>query len=188
MTHSHDPDHPYVLPLDLRDAAEAAADDLRKQIHYIERDYLVERDVTVLLFDQTGTPIELKVGDLMRFLSLNRKRTLDSADAGKQVTEENPHASRASQTVLRIVVVYFDELRKLICKGKKGSLGAATQGAIAGIAAWLIGVLGVDQHAATGVAVAILITLLSATKGAFCRLTEEQAKALLTEASNNKTK
>jgi hypothetical protein len=186
MPHPHHPDDPYALPPDLRHAAQAAADDLRKRIQYIDGNYLVERDEAVLLFDPTGSSIELKSRDLMHFLSLNRKRTLDSVDGGKNVPEENRLAGKAGQAILRIVVVYFDELRKLICKGKKGSVGAATQGVIAALVTWLTGHMGVDQHAATGVAVGILITLLSATKGAFCRLTEDHAKALLADASKSK--
>jgi hypothetical protein len=188
MRRQFHPDHPYVLPPQLVQAAAVARDELRKQIEYVEGKYLAERDITLLTLETESGAITLKASDLMEFLSLNRRRALDSAVGSSKAPDVNRLVTKAGKTVLEFVTIYFDELRKLICKDRKVSLSAAIEGTLASIAVWLTSQLGVASHEAIAVAIGILIALLTATKGAFCRMTEEEAKARLAAARRTKLK
>lgn len=46
--------------------------------------------------------------------------------------------------------------------------------------------LGVDEKAATAAATAILIAIMTATKGAFCKMTADEAKKAIAEAKSAK--
>jgi hypothetical protein len=177
---------PYVLPRELTQVAAASEAEIRKAIQYVEGGYLLHREVTVLRIDEDGVAAELTASELARFLSYLRPMTLDSGTPTKRTPPEPPLSSRAGKNILRFASLYFDEIRALVCKRKKQSLGTTTHAALVAIAGWLSSHFGVDSPAVTGVAAAILIAVLTATKGAFCKMTAPEAKAALVAAGKEK--
>jgi len=172
----------YILPLELTEAAKAAEAEVRKSIEHVEGAYLVRRQVAIFHIEEDGIRAELTANELIAFFSYLRPLTLDSATPLKRATPEPKLSSRAGQNILRFTSLYFDEIRAQICKGKKQSLGTTTHGALVALASWLSGHLGMESSVVTGVAAAILIAALTATKGAFCKMTAPEAKAALTKA------
>lgn len=177
---------PFELPRELTQAAAAAEVELRKAIQYVEGGYLVHRQVALLHIDEDGVTAELTASELIGFLSYLRPMTLDSATQTKRTPPEPPLASRAGKRILRFISLYFDEIRALLCNRKKQSLGATTHAALVAIAGWLSSHFGMDSPAVTGVAAAILIAILTATKGAFCKMTAPEAKASIVAARKEK--
>lgn len=183
MANYEDPfnDRTYVLPADLLTAASEAEADVRKFIQHSEHGFLLHRQITVLSFHDDAGKEEVSASDIVRLLSELRPRTFDSASGGPPQKTEISLTSTVGSNIIRFIGLHFDELRDLICN-KKG-LTTTTHGAIAGIAAWLISHLGVSEHSiATATATAILAAILTATKGAFCKMTAPEAKASLTAA------
>ena len=82
------------------------------------------------------------------------------------------------RNILRFIDLWLEELRGIICKGAK-SLSGTTHTLIVALSSRLATKFGVQPHIATAVATAILVAILTATKGAFCKMTAEQAKAAL---------
>jgi hypothetical protein len=177
-------DRRYRLPPELlRDAREADAE-LRRAIERVEGRYLVHRAVTVVRFGDQGGKVHLMTGsELLGFLTpFVHKETRDSAY--RSPSNGNPDVvirvkSTASTNIRRFVELYFDEIRRRICKGGPRNLSATTHAALVALANWLATHIGVYEKASTALAAAILISILSATKGAFCRMTTEEAKAAL---------
>jgi hypothetical protein len=87
-------------------------------------------------------------------------------------------------SIKKFVLYFFNNLRKLICPkaGTKPSLSTGGQAAITAIAVWAAGALGLAAHVATSLASAALILIATATKGAFCDMTAEMAKAAIKKA------
>jgi hypothetical protein len=177
---------PYILPLDLTQAAAAAEAEIRKTIEHVEGGYLVHRQVAIIHIDENGVRAELTANELIAFLSYLRPLTLDSATPTKRSTPEPKLSSPAGKSILKFTSLYFDEIRAQICKGKKQSLGTTTHAALVAIAGWLSSHFGMESPAVTGVAAAILIAALTATKGAFCKMKASDAKASIEAASKNR--
>lgn len=80
---------------------------------------------------------------------------------------------------------FFAEIRACICddKRRKKVLGptAATTASVAAVAAWATHQFGLTEPIAVGLATSVLTIIASATKGAFCKMSEEEAKQSLTE-------
>jgi hypothetical protein len=87
-------------------------------------------------------------------------------------------------SIKKFVLYFFNNLRKLICprSGTKPSLSTGGQATITAIAVWIAGSLGLAAHVATSLASAALILIATATKGAFCDMTAEMAKAAIKKA------
>jgi hypothetical protein len=167
----------YKLPPDLLRAAQEADETIRQAIQSVEGRYLVRRQIEVLrIQDEHGTA-SVSASELLQFLSpLTRSISHDSAD-GKPI----PHRSMSlsgvvGNNILRFAEQFADQLRTVICKGKKDALSTTSYSAIAALATWLASHSGIEPHLATAVATAILIAVLTATKGAFCKMTAREAK------------
>jgi hypothetical protein len=81
------------------------------------------------------------------------------------------------QSISRFLMLFFEEIRSLVCKGKKKSEpGIAAAGIVAGIAAWVAKHFGIDHVTAQAIGASLMIALVTATRGAFCKMTAEQAK------------
>jgi hypothetical protein len=143
----------------------------------------VHRQVAVLHIGEDGVRAELTASELVAFLSYLRPLTLDSATLTKRTVPEPPLSSRAGKNILKFTSLDFDEIRALICKRKKQGLGTTAHAALVAIAGWLSSHFGMESPAVTGVAAAILIAALTATKGAFCKMTAPEAKAAVTAAN-----
>lgn len=97
------------------------------------------------------------------------------------VANDNP---TIPASIKRLILHFFNNLRKLICPraGAKPSLSTGGQATISGIAVWLAAHLGVAVGVATSLATAVLVVIATATKGAFCDMTAEMAKAAIQKA------
>ena len=76
---------------------------------------------------------------------------------------------------------FLINIRKIICPNakKKVVMGAASTGIVGALALWLVRTFGITSEVAETFASAVLITIATATKGAFCDMTAEMAKAAL---------
>ena len=87
-------------------------------------------------------------------------------------------------SIKRLILHFFNNLRKLICPraGAKPTLSTGGQATIGGLSVWLAAHLGLAVGVATSLATAVLIVIATATKGAFCDMTAEMAKAAIQKA------
>jgi hypothetical protein len=173
---------PYKLPAELIGAAQEVGWKLARSLEEISGSYLVQRQEKGLAFQDGAKTIELSSGEIARFLNQLRPLTLDSATPTKRRDPEIRFGSATATSILRFVELWMDELRGIICKGAK-ALSGTTHAVIVALSSWLATKLGVQPHIATAVATAILVAILTATKGAFCKMTAEQAKAALAAAA-----
>jgi hypothetical protein len=169
---------PYVLPRDLIGAAQDTSWELSRSLEEISGRYLTHRQVTAISFEDGATTVKLGASEIARFLGQLRPLAMDSATPAPPRTPEIKFGSTTAKSVLRFIELFLEELRGIICKGGK-SLSTTTKGALVAVASWLAAKFGVLPHIATAVATAILVAALTATKGAFCKMTAEQAKAAL---------
>jgi hypothetical protein len=171
----------YVLPAALRSEVAQTTADLRKLVEHVSGEYLVYRHIPVVRFGEEKREVVVDAGDLLRFLKpLAGTLTLDSLDRRVVQSPAASLAGSAGRKLLRFAELNFYELRALICK-KKSKVGsyavsAVETGAIAGLVDWLMQNYGVHASFAKSLAVAILVALLTASKGAFCKMTEKAAK------------
>jgi hypothetical protein len=86
-----------------------------------------------------------------------------------------------SSTFNRFVLLFLHEIREIICDKKKAqrvSKGSdVTAGSVVtGLAAWISTKFGLADPVSVGVATAVLLSVIYATKGAFCKMTNEEVK------------
>jgi hypothetical protein len=176
--------HSYALPPELLKAAQEEEGRIRGAIEHVEGNYLVHRQVLVLQFKDNLGVADITSSDLARFFSpLVRSRAHDSAAATPQGAPVVSLTDKAGKTILRFLSLYFDQIRDMVCKGNKKSLSAPAHAGLVALAGWLSSHLGVERHEATAAAAAILIAILIATKGAFCKMTASEAKSALDSAA-----
>lgn len=115
-------------------------------------------------------------------------RSLPSADSIKAEKSLGGvgHLNRAwfSSTFNRFILLFLSELRMLICKNTKAGRSTAksqttTEGIATGMAAWIATKFGVSDPVALGIAAAVLLSILYATKGAFCKMTDAEVEKSL---------
>jgi hypothetical protein len=172
----------YVLPPELVLAAATAEAEIIKNIEHVQNNYLVHRQVNLLRFEDSEGTAQLTTSELAGFLSLLRPRTFDSALGTTKPSANVPLTSATARIILRFAARFFDEIRDQICKGKKRSLDATTNAVLVALAGWLANRVGMNPPLTTAFASGMLIAILTATKGAFCKMTEEEAKSMLAEA------
>jgi len=186
-------DFSYRLPPELLQDAREADAALRRSIEHIEGRFLVHRAVTVVRFSDQDGKAQLTGSELLGFLMpFVHKEARDSAyrsgsrgDPGVVIGDRGVSIkvkSAEGTNIRRFVELYFDEIRRRICKGGARNLSATTHAALVALASWLATHIGVYEKASTALAAAILISILSPTKGAFCRMSAEEAKAALKKA------
>jgi hypothetical protein len=177
-------DSPYGLPQELLRAASDATAQLRRSVEYVDGGFLLQRETRVLEFQTgAGNVIALQGNDLLNFLRpLVSTSTFDSAiPASRPPAAAVSFATTAGRKIRDFVELYFYELRALVCKkNKKNSpISPGTTVALAGVTHWLLEHFGIQEEYAKTMATAILVALLTATKGTFCKMTENEAKAAL---------
>ena len=108
-----------------------------------------------------------------------RKKAAKKLVKSKSSTSEI--ASRIPKPVREFCMYFLINIRKLICPTSKGKvvLGGATTGLIAALANWLAATFGLTNEMAKAFATTVAITIFTATKGAFCDLTNPMVKAAL---------
>jgi hypothetical protein len=172
----------YSMPDDLWRAAREAESELRKSVQALEGSYLVYRQIPLVTFSSGARDVELEASDLLRFLEpLLAGAAYDSAEGRAQPRRGVSFTSAAGRKIRQFIEVYLYELRTLICKKAKTnfSLSSQTTIAIAGMTHWLLEHFGMHAEYAKSLATGILVALLTATKGAFCKMTADEAKAVL---------
>jgi hypothetical protein len=89
--------------------------------------------------------------------------------------------SNTPKPVRDFSIHFLINIRKIICPNAKNKavLGAASTGIVGALALWLVRTFGITSEVAETFASAVLITIATATKGAFCDMTAEMAKAPL---------
>lgn len=172
----------YKLPADLVGVAQDASWKLSKSLEEISGGYLTQRQVTALTFQDGPKTIQMSAGEIARFLGQLRPMAMDSATPIPRRDLVIGFAGTVGTNILRFIELWLEELRGIICKGAK-SLSGTTHTVIVALSSWLATKLGVQPHIAAAVATAILVAILTATKGAFCKMTAEQAKAALAAAA-----
>jgi hypothetical protein len=88
-------------------------------------------------------------------------------------------------SVHEFIARFLSEIRRIVCKNSSSSrtLGHTTTGALAALGTWVMGQFNVESHIAIAVAAAILVAISSAAKGAFCKMTEAQAREAFPRAA-----
>lgn len=104
--------------------------------------------------------------------------------AKKRVVSQPPApdiTSRIPKPVREFCIYFLINIRKLICPTGKGKivLGGATTGLIAALTNWLATTFGLTNEMAKAFATTVAITIFTATKGAFCDMTNAVVKASL---------
>lgn len=92
--------------------------------------------------------------------------------------------AKIPKAILDFTILFAVHIRKIICptRNHKVVLGNATSGAVGALAIWLMRKFGITDAVAEGYAAVILVTIVTATKGAFCDMTAGMAKAALKKA------
>lgn len=174
----------YKLPPELLRAAREADDVIRKAVEHVESSYLVHRQIDILRVEDVQGAASVSASELLRFISpLTRSIVHDSADNKPTTQQAISFSGVVGKNILRFVEQFFDQLRGIICRGRKGSLSTTSYSVIATLAQWLSSHTGIEPPLATAAATAILIAILEATKGAFCKMTASEAKKAFANAS-----
>jgi hypothetical protein len=176
----------YAIPGELLHEARDAERLLREKSQRVEGRYLTLRTFPVLQFNEKGSRGQISNRDLMEFLSPPaRQRAFDSAAPAHVPVSDVPFKSRAGRVIVHFIELFFEEIRRKICKSNKTnfSVGAHMAAALTALAHWLADRFGIASELAKVSASAVLIAIATASKGAFCRLTAEGAlEAILTAA------
>lgn len=165
---------------------------LRQRSDRVEGGYFVRDEFSILNAidhaDPTGaTRVQIKNTDLLNFLSpVTEARAFDSADSRRVVIQKISLKTKAAQVVLQFIKLFFDEIRKRICKTNKVNFSVGKEMALAltSLAHWLAAHFGIVHELAKVTASAVLVAIASATKGAFCRLTAKGALDALLMAAH----
>ena len=186
MNGFEDSDAIYTLPAELLQDVREAEGTLRKSVEHVEGRYLVYRQTPILEVAGRDGRVEITGADLLQFLEpLVRSVALDSAEGrGRPPRKVASLKSAAGRKILEFIKLEFEELRALICKDnkKKFPLSVKTTVAIAGLTHWAVDHVGVKEEFAKSIATSIIVAILTATKGAFCKMTAKEAKAALEQA------
>lgn len=177
-----DDDGPYVLPPELRQAIREAESGLRRSVQAVEGGFLIYRETPIFAFRSDAGDVVLNGSDLLRFLEpLVLGSAYDSARGAGSPKPGISFGTAAGRKIQEFIEQYFYELRNLICKNPRSNfpLSPQTSVAIAALAHWLMEHFGIANEYAKYMAATLLVTLLSATKGTFCKMTAKEAKAAI---------
>lgn len=164
----------YEIPDELwREAREAEAA-LRKSLYQVSDKYLTVRHVSVTRL-RDGT--DITAHNFQQFLEpLSRGVALDT-ERGPILPRQSAIQSVAGKLIVRFVIEFFDLIRNWICKdGKKNFplTHKATFG-ITSVAHQMASHFGVHAEVGKAMAASVMVLLAWAFKGAFCRVTADEA-------------
>jgi|GEM_PF-6059625 len=93
-------------------------------------------------------------------------------------------SAKVPAPIREFAIVFLVNIRKIVCPRAKNMpvLSAATIGIVGSLAIWLVRHFGITSEVAETFASALLIMIARATKGTFCDMTAEMAKAALRKA------
>lgn len=86
-----------------------------------------------------------------------------------------------SSTFNRFVLYFLSEIREVLCDDKKATQlseasNVSATGMVAAFATWVGSKFDISDPAAIGIATAVLLTIVYATRGALCKMTDEEIK------------
>ncbi len=175
----------YSLPSDLISLAARKSSEISKSLEEIRGGFLTHRQLTALRFDAGIGPEEISASEVARFLGQLRTMAFDSAEPAPSRPKTVSLSGIVGTKLSQFIDYFFLEIRNVICKGpKRPSVPASA--VVTELAHWLVTQMGVAGALGDGVAIAILLAVLTATKGAFCKMTEAEAKAALGAAKQGK--
>lgn len=98
-------------------------------------------------------------------------------------TPERSYAAVASWT-RKFLSYFYQELNNIICDKEQfesvtDAADISVKGIVTAIAAWIVKAFGIVQPLAIGIATAVLLVLFKATKGAFCKMSQEEVEQSL---------
>lgn len=145
------------------------------------------------VFDVAPLHRPSKTGRLVAFKSASGKRSARRpiVIAGKSMARSSggriaagKASSKVPAPIREFAMLFLVNLRRLICPTGKKKLGlaATTNGIVGGVGIWIGKEFGITNEVALSCASAVLITIATATKGAFCDMTDEMVKAELKKA------
>ena len=87
-------------------------------------------------------------------------------------------------SIKKFTLYFFNNIRKLICpkKGTKVTLSTGATATINGVATWIMGHFLLAGAVANALASAVILLIVTATKGTFCDMTADLAKDLIKKA------
>jgi hypothetical protein len=93
-------------------------------------------------------------------------------------------SARIPKPIREFAMYFLINIRKIVCPAGKQKvvLGAATTSIVGSLAIWLVSTFKMTSEVANTLASAVLIAVVTATKGAFCDMTAAMAKAALKKA------
>jgi hypothetical protein len=174
-------DDNYSLPADLVQLATKVDEAITSSINYTSGGFLVRREIPIFSFNGITSTVTLNGTDIVDFLSpLLHARTRDAVGAVPP-PQKLSFTTHAGRKVLEIIETYFYELREIICKSNKARfpISSRTTIAVAGLTHWFLQNFGITEEWAKSVAATILVAILAATKGTFCKMTMKEAKTAL---------
>src|SRR5580704_2163876 len=169
---------PYELPSELIYQARESWRWLRERSDEVVGNFLERKEFPVLYEINPASPNMprwyINNTDLLDFLApVTQSSAVDSAESRQKITKSISFKTKAGVVILQFIRLFFDEIRKLICKSNKTNFSVGKEMALAltSLAHWLAAHFGIVEELAKVTASAVLVAIASATKGAFCRLT-----------------
>jgi hypothetical protein len=156
--------------------------ELRKYNHdtnlNLIRDQYLRQDWDIVYFDEGTVEIAITSKELFNVLMVAEERYLYEDLGGREPINHGALASALYVFWWR----FFDEIRDRVCVGGKSdsAIGPTASASIAALTHWIAGRFQIEAETAKALATGVLITIASATKGAFCKMTANEAKEIAT--------
>jgi hypothetical protein len=167
-------DDSYEIPGELWREARDAEGALRKSLEQVSGGFLTVRHVPIARL-RDGT--ELTAHSFQQFLEpLSRGTALD-AERGPVVSRQSQARMVVGKLIIKFVIEFFELIRKWVCKdGKKTfPLSHKATFGITSIAHEMAQYFGVHAEVGKAMAASVMLLLAWAFKGAFCRVTADEA-------------
>jgi len=164
----------YEIPDELRREARDAEAVLRKSLTQVSGKFLTVRHVPIARL-RDGT--EVTAHNFLQFLEpLTRATALDT-ERGPILPSQSVARLVVGRLIIRFVIEFFDLIRKWVCKnGKKNfPLSHKATFGITSLAHEMASHFGVHAEVGKAMAASVMLLLLWAFKGAFCRVTASEA-------------
>lgn len=169
-------------------------DDIRTVIRRQERRVYAVKTVT------RKTAVKRTASKKVALASKTHQVTLDGEirgshfeASGRRPSLERIEASAATlkaerpiipPSIKKFTLYFFNNIRKLICpkKGIKVTLSTGATATVNGVATWIMSHFLLAGAVANALASAVILLIVTATKGAFCDMTADMAKELIKNA------
>ena len=121
---------------------------------------------------------------LNRYTNLYDNRNIDAPWAANTLFMFTPHAFDPRKTATDFIARFYDEIKDILCNPKRkteaATLSRQKLGPVcAGLSAFIAQSLAITQPIAIAVATYLLIVLLEASRGAFCKMSKRKIQEAL---------